>query len=812
MSGYEYTGYEAAFIPGGQPVPQDDANIGNVGPLERMGTFSGNPYGDQRKNTTPNNISLLKPTIKSNPLSAFSSYTYNLTLYMATPEALNKFVSTGNFDSKDDFFIVAQSGGTNPKEKRAMTIGNSTPGANSSAYNYYIDDLHLGILLTGSSGTPTLATSVKFKIIEPIGFNFFTQLSKISGHINSISEILKQSDTKPPPLRQNYILSIRFYGYDDAGNLMTAKQAQNPTMFLNSNINEKESLVSKYASYERFFTFMMTSASYQLDGRNVTYDIEGAPISHQVGQGTLYSYTRENNEIIAATVDEAINGLGKNSSIYSKGLMQLMKERSESEVATKRAQAGKTTTYSVKFTKKAAEELQKSKLVETDIFYRINAPGSPADSTRMSNIKTALAQRGIPPEKRVYPFGEGTSLIQIMDQLLIRSEYVANKLIAENDERIETSSKPSDTTTQLEWYSIKPVVTVGGMDNITKNWFYHIEYEISLQKIRYIRSLYYKNLTAYNGPHKIYNFFLTGKNTEVINFQQKYETQFYLLQAASATGNANVNPQNTTPNHASGGTPGTPLLSGPNRSTDIQNSTAVAMNSIADQVTAELTILGDPDYIVSNVLGIPDIDKTSFSTMYGSGADAMNPYIDQILIEIVIKGADDYKQDGTLNIIPVDFYSLIDESTVKEGLKKPEGIVYRVWSVDCTFLNGKFTQVLSLILVNPTLMNLQKINQEESRPVRPSEVNGEEPFIEEESPRLPGFGYYTPSIGPNTGFGPSRLEKLPSYIKPAVPPKNDKTSTSSNDDASPPRQKEDSQQSSRDQRSTSRQQEVEPPI
>ena len=65
---------------------------------------------------------------RQNPLGQYSSYTYNITLYMATPEAINNFVETGQFDPNDDFFIVAQSGGVGSEQKRGITIdGNVGP-------------------------------------------------------------------------------------------------------------------------------------------------------------------------------------------------------------------------------------------------------------------------------------------------------------------------------------------------------------------------------------------------------------------------------------------------------------------------------------------------------------------------------------------------------------------------------------------------------------------------------------------------------------------------------------------------------------
>ena len=122
-----------------------------------------------------------------NPLGEFSSYTYQITLYMISPGAYNAFVESGRVninaignaqsvpsravDSNEGVFIVAQSGGINRQQNRAPYLDE----------DYYIDDLRIENHITGqSTRSATNAVDIKFKITEPYGFSFLTK-TQITG-------------------------------------------------------------------------------------------------------------------------------------------------------------------------------------------------------------------------------------------------------------------------------------------------------------------------------------------------------------------------------------------------------------------------------------------------------------------------------------------------------------------------------------------------------------------------------------------------------------------------------------------------------
>jgi hypothetical protein len=96
---------------------------------------------DAKTTSATTTTTIAKPGKRTqNPLSNFSSYTYQITLYMITPDAYDAFIETGRrkidalSNGTEGAFIVAQSGGINNETSRRP------PGFK---YDYFIDDLKI---------------------------------------------------------------------------------------------------------------------------------------------------------------------------------------------------------------------------------------------------------------------------------------------------------------------------------------------------------------------------------------------------------------------------------------------------------------------------------------------------------------------------------------------------------------------------------------------------------------------------------------------------------------------------------------------
>ena len=157
----------------------------------------------------------------SNPLSLFASYTYQLSLYMITPDAYDLFTASGrkdiNADGKGGAYLLVQSGGINTTSTETVR---RAPGF---GLDYFIDDLKITTSTSAaSSGTATNTTEMSFSIYEPYGFSFMTKLKNATEALQKYSNLPNFKDIKNPG-RQFFILGIRFLGYDINGKILTGQ-------------------------------------------------------------------------------------------------------------------------------------------------------------------------------------------------------------------------------------------------------------------------------------------------------------------------------------------------------------------------------------------------------------------------------------------------------------------------------------------------------------------------------------------------------------------------------------------------------------
>jgi len=163
-----------------------------------------------------------------NPLGNFSSYTYQLSLYMITPDAYNAFIESGrkNINSltsksangaatNGGAFLIAQSGGVNNKASQR---------APEFDVDFYIDDLKMKSLISTNAAQGTSNVSfISFNIYEPYGFSFITKLKRAREQLVKDSNIRNYEEAVNAS-KQFFILGIRFQGYDKDGNIANASQ------------------------------------------------------------------------------------------------------------------------------------------------------------------------------------------------------------------------------------------------------------------------------------------------------------------------------------------------------------------------------------------------------------------------------------------------------------------------------------------------------------------------------------------------------------------------------------------------------------
>jgi len=613
-----------------------------------------------------------------NPLSSLSSYTYQTTLYMITPDAYTAFIESGrtNIDAikkavnptvasevkanESGAYIIAQSGGIGPTQQRI-------PGAE---YDFYIDELKIYNYLQGSAtNTSSNDYKVSFNIYEPHGFSLVTKLTRAADYLRSVSKV-ENFNKMNNPTRQFFILGLRFQGYDENGQVMTANT------FPKDNFNSDSGGV-----FERFFDIAINSFKFKIDGKVTVYNIEGIVIGPGTGMGVKRGRLDNGMTVQGKTVNDVLQG--------ENGLVTILNKEQK-----KRAEANPKsipTEYKIVYAGDAKTLIGDSPIVDiTDLVKSKWPMGEGIKDIRGVNENVAL--KAIPnSNQRSIKWTIGVSVMQAIQEIITQSGYMEDALNTIITNQEEPNTKPNSGYIQknkkpeiFRWYNLSAEVKVKGFDESIKDFSYVITYVIQPYDTPYVRS---QNLSAtkqYYGAHKRYDYWYTGKNSEILSYEQTLNNAYF---------NAVINPGAT--NNSSGGGYDVPSSPGKftnenktgylNTSKQTQNSVLTSLFSPADYAEAKIIIMGDPDYLMTET----PINSV-YRQFYGKGF-TINPNGGQVFIEIDFKEAEDYGTDGLLSINE----SILFWNYPKQVRDIVKGVSYLVTQVQHTFSKGKFTQELT---------------------------------------------------------------------------------------------------------------------
>ena len=661
-----------------------------------------NPEGVQKRTKTDvSNNPLATDRRRWNPLTKFSSFTYNITLYMVTPECVNYFADNGTLpDNARDggYYIIAQSGGINSQAEPRLLTTKNIIGVGQEGLDFYIDELNVKMYMIGQDRqkTATAATTISFKIIEPTGFTFLTKLSQACQAINKKSKLISSGNANAWPnlYQQHYIVGIRFYGYDQNGELIKAEMIDDVGSF-NS--------YDKFAVYERFFPIVSSKVSTKLTGRATEYLFEGTFQNLQAAFGAKRGKLPTNSEFEGGTVGDILGSMdSKNDKSM---IVSLNNIQSKEKVDEKRGIAQK---FNIEWLGDAEKIKNSPLLTDADYSKEISAM-SIAKNVKEVNAATSVVSNTANTTTVIKGFSADTPIVLAIDQVIVKSKYVVDTLIKKINSNIEGDTQ-TESKGLLQWYCIHPITTIEGRDSVTKDWAYNITYQIKPYHVPYLKSQYAPARTKYYGPVKKYSYLFTGENTEVISFEMTYDNQFYMITSPSTNkDNASAkNKSGSTPTQTAGGTNSAPGSGELNQGDAIVENVRSNLYSIADQALATIRIMGDPDFLMDTIGH--KIKSDTFSKFYGNN-DSVNPYQGQVYIEIEFNMGEDYSHDDGLLDVDSNQTVLFYPPEIQKKLNS-KGIIYKIISVDSTFSKGKFEQVLELHV--PPLTDLILPDEDES--------------------------------------------------------------------------------------------------
>lgn len=621
--------------------------------------------------------SKLKPA-RENPLSNFSSYTYNISLYMINPETYNTYSSGGKLNTSE-WKLVCRSGG----------INNSQPRADGFTLDYYIDNLQIVTQITSKeTGAATNSFKFHFQVFEPYGFKFPTQLIKAAYSLQQNSKLKRSDDINETivALQTQFLLVVRFYGYDSKGELI------DPKNYPQSDTTKTEN----DAVFERSWPVQISGFKFKLDNKMITYDINAVSVGEIAAFSKTTGVTKESFEIKGQTVKDILIGNAPGSPkgnivglVEQLNSIQLQKQKDK--------QIEVPDTYNITFAPNSG--IADAVMVELNDTQLQNTPNKAVKTDTAVNVRTS--QKAPVVEKLVKPLTiTDEPILGIIDRVISQSTFVTNAFgikdkegnpILPTDKKYNTNSSAISDT--LAWYHVNPVVTLGQYDNIRKKNAFNINYVIQRYEIPYVRGIDIGKKSQYPGPYKRYQHYYMGDTQnakEIIGYEQDYNLLFFNLIAQSSQAPVKNN-DNKAPAE-----PSATQNSGNGKESGWFSKTVGAFKAFlyspAEQLKARITILGDPDYLITSTNRGLD---AAIAKYYGEDGNSINPNTGQVFIEIDFRDAEDYDNiTGLLD--PSNDGDIMFWKYPASVAKQIHGIAYNVWQVTSTFSKGKFTQELKV--------------------------------------------------------------------------------------------------------------------
>lgn len=622
------------------------------------------------------------PTARANPLSYFSSYTYQVSLYMVTPDAYNAFVQsdftnlndlvaktkTGGGSVDGGAYLLMQSGGINRE---------NTPPAPGFNLDFFIENLNINSLIApNATGASTTTTEISFQVLEPYGFSFLTKLKQAAMAISAYSNSLNLKE-QPDPSRYFFVLGLKFYGYDAQGNLMNGKE------MINGKVLDPSG--SSNGLFQTYYPLTIKKINFKIDGKSTTYNITAVSLATNL-YSTQYSSIDKNMTIQATTVEEAL--VGKNGLIEQLNAYQ---ESLKTEIPHK---------YKIEFIGPIDQFKSASIVAQKDVLkYRWGY--SNAQNVEQVNEKTA-AETSPKSNERIVTIAKGSHVLTAIEQIAKQSSYMINALKTLYTTELENNSQtgaedkePISASAKIKWYNVASQVKILGYDTKTRNWAYETTYVISPYETPIVLSPYIKNVSEYYGPVKAYEYWFTGQNSEVLHYEQTNENGYYIsvidIDTASTngkSGQANIPMKpNTNPNADTQG--------GLYAATSAQVSfLATDLFDPKSYSQAKIQILGDPDFLMRDSFN----NKISavYNQFYSTNGTTINPGGGQVFIELSFKEGVDYNDKTGLMDINDSIVFWQYPAWVKKIVKN--GVSYRVIKVLSSFKGGKFIQELHCII------------------------------------------------------------------------------------------------------------------
>ena len=652
-------------------------------------------------------------TPQPNVLDQYASYTYGISVYLTTEDTYKQMVTTGQKNLNGSHLLFQSAG---------IPVGSRTPYFNN---DYYIEKVDLHSKMIGkATGMTHNVVDFTMTVTEPTGITLIDNLSK------AIQILLPDATVKKNLSSVVYFMVIRFYGYDQFGNLVRGAPG----------LNSAVGLTDTNAFVEKFFPFLIKDIKFKVGSKVVEYDISAVGVHYTINAGSARGTIPYNVELSGQTVNDLlsgpaqyvatqVNGATNNSAgnpvpatappkinaapaiqgTVRQGLMQALNDY-QAQLSGTGANFPYTypDVYSVVF---ATPALQSAKVRKAGT---LNKSATSNSTGQTAGDQLLGSKQSMDPNSRTQSATAGMQIVQLLDQIMRNSTYLEDQQLVKYAEDGTLITNGSAAQQNVAWFKITMQAYPTKYDPKRNDYAYNIKYTISPYRIAQLNSQYFPR-PAFTGVQKEYQYWFTGQNTSVLSYEESINNLYYLTLSGVNFGNtANTIGDNSEQLKYNFNTRSTENSQGADGKTNepVANAAEQLLNP-GDFRDSVITIVGDPAWIQQGeaFVGIPIGDSNYFNAFLADGT--INFDAGQILYRIAFNSSSDYDLNTGLQTISGlasgSTGTGVGANSLTNQAGAPAAINRTFIAKECisSFNKGKFTQQLkgSLMLQATTADN-----------------------------------------------------------------------------------------------------------
>jgi hypothetical protein len=691
-----------------------------------------------------------------NVLDNFASYTYQISVYLFTPEQFNQFASSRK-KLINNYFLLFQSGGAakniggpqgnlagttqtyfendGSQSNTAVLPGINSPDAGRNPFfpnDFYIDQLTLENVVGagGNNGSPHQTSTLKFTVIEPSNI---TLIDRIYEAVQDIAP--KDFTGKINYAAAEYLMVIRFYGYTIDGKLVAGKKSADP----NNSLSDSNAIVEKY------IPFKINNIKWGVTGKLVHYEFDCTGAHNAVATSQRRGTIPFDIEVSGGTVKEVLGGgiqyVNKPPPADNPGAATTADEnQSAAETARLNRQANPSQNANTPPPPKAnsapqptiktikqgllkalndiQDELVKKGIYEQADRYVIqfandakdiengtitkpsatkNKQTAPMGQAASQNTQSASPDKQqVDNTQRNVSVKAGTQVVQALDTIIRNSSYITNQAITVIDETTnQPVPNPKANTDNMYWFRILMTTRQLDYDKKRNDYAYEITYTICRYAVSEMFSPYFP-IGRFPGIHKSYPWWFTGVNTAVLDYSAEFNKAYNLTISGNEQGQYALDLKKQTFSSMRD----VPFLHYYARSNQSSQGSDSKANELAASAAEYLYNVSDTANSKITILGDPA--WISQGSIAGIDSASLNN--------------EPFEPDGTINFDTQDvLYEVAwqrpEDYDLNTGLADPfartlktfgdrqprQSVLYKARKVISEFKMGKFTQIIDAV-------------------------------------------------------------------------------------------------------------------